>query len=158
MAETSAPVYVSVVEALIYEEAQRAKQCLDESTEQWIVPVVEEEMIRSHLEAIVGKKDSGVVHMLKHQQTTDFNCMFKLLNRVSGGEKAMVSCLSAHLREEGKAFINSADELGPLIVVQVLTRFMLLNFVLKIILFYYFTESLGVEGSTRFVHFQLTFI
>ena len=116
---TLAPVYVNIVEALIYEEAQRAKQCLDDSTEQWIVPVVEDEMIRRHLSTIVTMKGSGVVHMLKNQQTADFLCMYKLLSRVSGGEKAMVNCLSAHVREEGKALMNTVDETGPLGLIQV---------------------------------------
>ena len=120
-------MYFNIVEALVYEEAQRAKQCLDESTEQWIVSVVEEEMIRRHLETIVNMKDSGVVHMLKNQQTADFLYMYKLLSRVCGGEKAMISCLSAYVREEGKALINSADEMGPVRLVQVcLTRFIMM--------------------------------
>lgn len=76
-------------------------------------------MIRRHLQTIVNMKGSGVVHMLKNQQTADFLCMYKLLSRVSGGEKAMISCLSAHVREEGKALINSLDKMGPLGLVQV---------------------------------------
>jgi cullin 3 len=53
LAENSASVYVKKVEALINEEAERAKYCLDDSTEPRIVEVVEEELIRKHMKTIV---------------------------------------------------------------------------------------------------------
>ena len=37
--------------------------------------------------------------------------MYKLLSRVSEGLKTMASCVSAHLREEGKALVT-VDETG----------------------------------------------
>jgi cullin 3 len=56
-------------------------------------------------------ENSGVVHMLKCQKTDDLHCMYKLLGRVSDGLRTMASCVSAHLREEGKALVN-VDESG----------------------------------------------
>lgn len=49
--------------------------------------------------------------MLKCQKTEDLHCMYKLLSRVSEGLKTMASCVSAHLREEGKALVT-VDETG----------------------------------------------
>jgi cullin 3 len=46
-------VYIKKVEAQINEEAERAKHYLDVSTEPRIVEVVEEELIKRHLETIV---------------------------------------------------------------------------------------------------------
>ncbi|XP_057368475.1 cullin-3-A-like [Daphnia carinata] len=111
LGENSASVYIKKVEARINEESERAKHYLDESTEQRIVAVVEEELIQKHMKTIVEMENSGVVHMLKCQKTDDLHCMYKLLGRVSDGLRTMASCVSAHLREEGKALVN-VDESG----------------------------------------------
>lgn len=68
MEENSASVYIKKVEQRISEEAERAKHYLDESTEQQIVGVVEEELISKHMKTIVEMENSGVVHMLKNQR------------------------------------------------------------------------------------------
>lgn len=51
--ENSASVYINKVEQRINEEAERAKHYLDESTEELIVKVVEEELISKHMKTIV---------------------------------------------------------------------------------------------------------
>lgn len=56
MGENSASVYIKKVEARINEESERAKVYLDESTEQRIVTVVEEELIQKHMKTIVEVK------------------------------------------------------------------------------------------------------
>ena len=59
LAENSASVYIHKVEARINEEAERATHYLDESTEQRIVEVVEEELIKRHMRTIVLMEGSG---------------------------------------------------------------------------------------------------
>lgn len=51
--ENCASVYIKKVEARINEEAERATHYLDESTEDLIVRVVEEELISKHMKTIV---------------------------------------------------------------------------------------------------------
>ena len=53
LGENSASVYIKKVEARIIEEGERAKHYLDESPEQRIVEVVEEELIKKHMKTIV---------------------------------------------------------------------------------------------------------
>ena len=69
-------------------------------------------------------ENSGVVHMLKCMKTEDLRCMYKLLGRVTDGHKTMSSCVSAHLRVEGKDLVTD-DEAGAnaLNFVQVFTSF-----------------------------------
>ncbi|XP_071034184.1 cullin-3-A [Parasteatoda tepidariorum] len=107
--ENSASVYINKVEQRINEEAERAKHYLDESTEELIVKVVEEELISKHMKTIVEMENSGVVHMLKNQKTDDLACMYKLFNRVHEGLKTMVECVSAYLREQGKALVTEEE-------------------------------------------------
>ncbi|KAG8228590.1 hypothetical protein J437_LFUL009295 [Ladona fulva] len=109
LGENSASVYMKRVEARINEEAERAKHYLDESTEPHIVEVVEEELIKKHMKTIVEMENSGVVHMLKSQKTEDVGCMYKLFGRVTDGLKTMAECVSAYLREQGRALVQEDD-------------------------------------------------
>ncbi|XP_074598196.1 cullin 3 isoform X2 [Brevipalpus obovatus] len=109
--ENSASVYIRKVEQRINEEAERAKHYLDESTEDQIVKVVEDELISKHMKTIVEMENSGVVHMLKNQKIEDLACMYNLLRRVTGGLQAILSCVSSYLIEQGKQLVME-DEGG----------------------------------------------
>lgn len=112
LAENSASVYIKKVEARINEEAERATHYLDQSTEEPIVKVLEEELISKHMKTIIEMENSGVVHMLKNNKTEDLACMFKLFFRVANGPKTMSDCISAYLREQGKALVKEDGETG----------------------------------------------
>ncbi|RWS29968.1 cullin-3-A-like protein, partial [Leptotrombidium deliense] len=107
--ENSASVYIKKVDQRIIEEAERAKHYLDESTEALIVRVVEDELISKHMKTIVEMENSGVVYMLKNQKIDDLACMYKLFSRVPQGLQAIISCVSAYLREQGKALVSEED-------------------------------------------------
>ncbi len=55
-------------------------------------------------------ENSGVVHMLKNNKTEDLGCMYKLFIRVDNGLKTMCDCISAYLREQGKALVVEDSE------------------------------------------------
>ena len=55
--------------------------------------------------ALLQMENSGVVHMLKNNKTEDLGCMYKLFIRVANGLKTMCECISAYLREQGKALV-----------------------------------------------------
>lgn len=69
LAENSASVYIKKVEVRINEEIERVMHCLDKSTEEPIVKVVERELISKHMKTIVEMENSGLVHMLKNGKT-----------------------------------------------------------------------------------------
>jgi len=104
--ENSASVYIRKVEARITEEAERATVYLDDSTEPRIVNVVEEELIKRHMNTVVEMENSGVVHMLCNDRTEDLACMYKLFARVNDGHQTMSDCLSKHLRARGRALVE----------------------------------------------------
>ena len=87
-------------------------------------------------------ENSGVVHMLKSMKTEDLRCMYKLLGRVSEGHKTMANCVSAHLREQGKALVTD-DEAGSnaLNFVQVFFTYVMGQYFLSVYLiaFLYFS-------------------
>ncbi|XP_028320345.1 cullin-3-like isoform X2 [Gouania willdenowi] len=110
LAENSASVYIKKVEARINEEIERVMHCLDESTEEPIVKVVERELISKHMKTIVEMENSGLVHMLKSGKTDDLAFMYKLFSRVPNGLKTMCECMSSYLREQEKALMAEEGE------------------------------------------------
>lgn len=76
LAENSASVYIKKVEARINEEIERVLHCLDKSTEEPIVKVVERELISKHMKTIVEMENSGLVHMLKNGKTEGKHACF----------------------------------------------------------------------------------
>lgn len=110
LAENSASVYIWKVEARINEERERARHCLDSSSEPHIVQVVEEELIAKHMKTIVEMENSGVVHMLKNSKYEDLGCMYRLFKRVKDGLRSMCDAMSKYLREQGKAIVSEDEE------------------------------------------------
>eukprot|EP00112_Aurelia_sp_Birch-Aquarium-sp1_P011658 Seg2450.2 transcript_id=Seg2450.2/GoldUCD/mRNA.D3Y31 product=Cullin-3 protein_id=Seg2450.2/GoldUCD/D3Y31 len=110
LAENSASVYIWKVDARIKEERERAKHCLDSSTEEAIVAVVENELISKHMKTIVEMENSGVVHMLKHSKYEDLGCMYRLFYRVDNGLKTICDAMSCYLREQGKAIVSDEED------------------------------------------------
>lgn len=105
LVENSASVYIQKVEARINEESERAKHYLDPTTEEPIVKVVEEELIRKHMKTVVEMENSGVIHMLKHNKIEDLARMHRLFIRVKDGLKTVCDCMRGYLREQGKALV-----------------------------------------------------
>lgn len=119
LAENSASIYIKKAEARINEEAERAKNYLDITTESRIIQVVEEELIKKHMKTIVEMENSGFIFMLKNQKTQDLACMYKLLSNLSDGLKTMSECLSKYLREEGRSLVKEEEtDLNPITYVQ----------------------------------------
>lgn len=153
LAENSASIYIKKAESRINEEAERAKNYLDVSTECRIIQVVEEELIKKHMKTIVEMENSGFVFMLKNQRTQDLACMYKLLSNLSDGLKTMSDCLSKYLREEGRSLVKEDEtDLNPVTYVQSLLD-------LKDKLDYFLYNSFGSDKifkqtiSSDFEHF-----
>ena len=92
-------------------EAMRTSQYLDEATIPKVVRVMEEELIKRHMETIVDMKGSGVEFMLKNDRTEDLACMYKLFGRVGEeGNRIIGDCISRFIRQNGKStVIETAD-------------------------------------------------
>lgn len=64
----------------------------------------------------------------------DLACMYKLFNRVHEGLKTMVECVSAYLREQGKALVTEEEggKSDALTFVKVNTFYLLFNYLFVI--------------------------
>lgn len=86
-------MYIKKVEARINEESERAKHYLDESTEQRIVAVVEEELIQKHMKTIVEVRNIYTIYSFF--QRTDSFASYTL-----DGE--LWSCTHAEMSKNGR--------------------------------------------------------
>lgn len=66
LAEQSADKYLTKVEDIITQECERVLSCMDISTKERIIQVVEQVMITDHMQTVVEMENSGLVYMLEH--------------------------------------------------------------------------------------------
>lgn len=108
LAENCASVYIKKVEARINEEIERVMHCLDKSTEEPIVKVVERELISKHMKTIVEMENSGLVHMLKNgkiEGTAHTNA-----DGFLGLPRMILICLSAAVRRRFGVHVQAVQQ------------------------------------------------
>ncbi|KAI3383543.1 hypothetical protein SNEBB_005351 [Seison nebaliae] len=116
--------YLRNVRERFDEEKCRAKLYLDPSTEQFIVKVLEKELISNHLQQIIDMPNSGVYFMLKFNHTDMLNLMYTLLKTVPNGISSMCEALSKYIQEEGIELASKSEsKVEPVVYIQSLIDF-----------------------------------
>ncbi|CAN9500900.1 unnamed protein product [Ophioblennius macclurei] len=110
LSENSISVYIKNVEARIYEEMERVMHCLDKSTEEAMVDILERELISKHMKTLIEMEDSGLVHMLKNAKLNSLACLYKLLNRIPNGLQKIYECMSSYLSEQSGTLVSEEGE------------------------------------------------
>ena len=114
--QNSASFYIRKVEALLDLEAMRTSQYLDTATIPKVLRVMEEELIKRHMETLVDMKGSGVEFMLRNNRTDDLACMYKLFSRVGEeGNRIIGDCISHFIRQSGKAAVIETTDANAFI-------------------------------------------
>ncbi|KAH8024727.1 hypothetical protein HPB51_001063 [Rhipicephalus microplus] len=67
------------------------------------------------MKAIVDMDDLGVEHMLNNQMMDELARLFRFLERVPGGVKTILDCVSKHLRNLGRSVVNEHGDSVSLI-------------------------------------------
>lgn len=110
MASCDCPGYLERAERRLAEEADRVKLYLDASTGPKVARVVEHELIREQMRALVEMEGSGLVAMLEGDRYADLARMHALLRRVpDGGPQLMRQALGDHVRAAGKALVSDPE-------------------------------------------------
>ncbi|KAM9789868.1 LOW QUALITY PROTEIN: cullin-3-like [Neosynchiropus ocellatus] len=113
--------FTKKMEARFLEETERVRSCLDKSTEEPLVRIMEEELISKHMKNVVTAESSGLIHMLQENKTEDLASMYKLFSRTQGGMNTMCECLSTYLRDQGTALmLKKPKNMNPVSLVQAL--------------------------------------
>lgn len=110
VASCDCPEYLRRAERRLAEEAERVRLYLDASTEPKIARVVEDELIREQMRALVEMEGSGLVAMLEADKYDDLRRMHALLRRVpDAGPQLMRAALGDHVRAAGKALVSDPE-------------------------------------------------
>ena len=114
--QNSASFYIRKVEARMDLEAMRTSQYLDNTTIPKMVRVMDEELIKRHMETIVDMKDSGVEFMLRNDRTDELACLYKLFGRVGEeGMRIIGDCISRFIRQSGKSTVIETSDANAFI-------------------------------------------
>uniref|UniRef100_A0A1B0BRT5 Cullin family profile domain-containing protein n=1 Tax=Glossina palpalis gambiensis TaxID=67801 RepID=A0A1B0BRT5_9MUSC len=121
LAENNVNNYVKTTTARIQEESDRASFCFDKSTEKSILNIVEDELLKKHLHAIVAMEKCTVGHMIKNKMTKDLACMYKLFSRLKEeGIKVIIETMSSCFRVYGRSLVRDVvdDKMNGVTFVQ----------------------------------------
>ncbi|KAE9414438.1 hypothetical protein Angca_008640 [Angiostrongylus cantonensis] len=121
LVSNSASLYVRKVEQCIREESERAKRYLDPQTEgkvlDDIIKVLENVLIKEHMNTVVNMEHSGVHVMLSNDKFDQLAALYGLLQRVDGGLVVMADAMSRYLRQTGAATVREDCERTPVVFV-----------------------------------------
>ena len=95
------------------EERDRVHQCLDESTLPKLISVLETELIKNHLQALVGHETTGAAAMMRHERIEDLHRMYKLTSYVPGGSKELMACVTNVIRVAGQTIVKAEEVKQP---------------------------------------------
>ncbi|KIZ00668.1 cullin 3 [Monoraphidium neglectum] len=109
VASCDCPQYLRKAERRLGEEVDRVKHYLDASTEAKITRVVENELIREQMRALVDMEGSGLVAMLEGDKYEDLGRMYGLLKRVEGGPGLMRQVMCDHVKESGRQLVMDPE-------------------------------------------------
>eukprot|EP00761_Pharyngomonas_kirbyi_P009744 gb/GECH01009762.1/.p1 GENE.gb/GECH01009762.1/~~gb/GECH01009762.1/.p1 ORF type:complete len:757 (+),score=124.82 gb/GECH01009762.1/:1-2271(+) len=84
ISEDSCPTYMLKVEERLQQELNRARSYLHESSENNLIKVAENELIKNHQTTLLEMQNSGFIPLLRDYKLEDLSRMYRLFKRVSG--------------------------------------------------------------------------
>uniref|UniRef100_A0A1A9VQ94 Cullin family profile domain-containing protein n=1 Tax=Glossina austeni TaxID=7395 RepID=A0A1A9VQ94_GLOAU len=92
-------------------EYGRASFCFGKSTEKRIVNIVEDELLKKHLHAIVATEKCAVGHTIKNKMAKDLARMYKLFSRFkTEGIKVIIDTIFSCFRACGRSFVGGVAD------------------------------------------------
>jgi cullin 3 len=104
---TDAGTYCRHVRRRIDEEADRCRSALSESTSTKIITVVEDELIRHQIKALIDM-DSGVQYMVNNDKHDDLGLVFELESRVDPKKPELTRAIQKIIQEMGTSVNSNA--------------------------------------------------
>lgn len=103
-----ATTFCRITSQRISEEQERCRYTLSSMTEQKILHVLDEELIRKNIEEVVQLEGTGVRHMLDHDQLDGLRSIYQLNARVDPKKEALIKVVNKRIIEHGKEINASA--------------------------------------------------
>ncbi|GLC32977.1 Cullin-3A [Pleodorina starrii] len=105
------PDYLRKAEQRLHEEQERCLAYLDASTEPKITRVVETELLRNQMTALLEMENSGLVALLRDDKYEDLSRLYSLMRRphVDNGLATVRNMLCEHVKEVGRALVTDPE-------------------------------------------------
>lgn len=97
--------YISRADARLSEEQARARQYLNQCTENKLRQVVEYELISAHAKTLIDMDGSGLISMIKNDKISDLKLLYSLLGRVTGALDILRDTLHAYIKQLGQRYV-----------------------------------------------------
>jgi cullin 1 len=107
--EDSCTAFMKKAEEKLFQEQQRAQAYLHPNTEPTLIKKVEAELITQYAQRLMDMEGSGLVTLLKNNQTEDLSRMYRLFKRVAF-LKPMAETTRDHITKEGIAIVQSHQQ------------------------------------------------
>ncbi|GFR47201.1 hypothetical protein Agub_g8881, partial [Astrephomene gubernaculifera] len=103
------PEYLRKAEQRLQEEQERCGAYLDPSTEPKITRVVETELLRNQMTALLEMENSGLIALLRDDKYDDLARLYALMRRVDNGLPTVRSMMCEHVKDVGKAMVTDPE-------------------------------------------------
>ncbi|EFJ43865.1 hypothetical protein VOLCADRAFT_83034 [Volvox carteri f. nagariensis] len=103
------PDYLRKAEQRLHEEQERCAAYLDASTEPKITRVVEAELLKSQMTALLEMENSGLIALLRDDKYDDLSRLYCLMRRVDHGLATVRSMLCEHVKDVGRALVTDPE-------------------------------------------------
>lgn len=108
--EDSCPEYMLKCEECLKKEKDRVSHFLHSSSEQKLLPKVQNELLVVYENQLLEKENSGVRVLLKDDKVADLSRMYKLYSKVPQGLEPIGIIFKKHIIEEGTAMVQLAED------------------------------------------------
>ncbi|KXZ56311.1 hypothetical protein GPECTOR_1g274 [Gonium pectorale] len=109
ISSTDCPEYLRRAEQRLGEEQERCSAYLDASTEPKITRVVENELLKSQMTALLEMENSGLIALLRDDKYEDLARLYGLMRRVDNGLATVRNMLCEHVKEVGRALVTDPE-------------------------------------------------
>ncbi|GIL75860.1 hypothetical protein Vretimale_5569 [Volvox reticuliferus] len=103
------PDYLRKAEQRLHEEQERCAAYLDASTEPKITRVVEAELLKSQMAALLEMENSGLIALLRDDKYDDLSRLYSLMRRVDNGLPTVRNMLCEHIKDVGRGLVTDPE-------------------------------------------------
>ncbi|KAG2493302.1 hypothetical protein HYH03_008438 [Edaphochlamys debaryana] len=110
ISSSDCPDYLRKAEQRLAEEAERCAAYMDGGTEPKVTRVVETELLKNQMTALLEMENSGLIALLRDDKYDDLSRLYGLMRRVDTGLPTVRSMMCDHVKEVGRALVNDPEK------------------------------------------------
>ncbi|XP_037954020.1 cullin-3-like [Teleopsis dalmanni] len=121
LAGNNACIYLKEVNAYIQAESNRTVLYLKESTKPHIVKIIQDELIKKHIQSIAEMETFGLAYMIENSKMDDLRTLYEVFSQYNEeGLNVIADTMSAYLLDEGRKLVieEEMNIISPITFIQ----------------------------------------